>query len=131
VTAVGVDPARGGADKAAVAPRHGNTVSAVVRKPGREVPDGQAVIALFLPYGDVPANVDVIGIGASACDVAKALGVRNVNQIVVSNSSHWRDPRHPTLRFTNLRAAMMWKVRSWLDPEGGPEETRLALPPDP
>ena len=131
VTAVGVDPARGGADKAAVAPAHGLTVSQVVRKPGREVPDGQAVVALFLPFGDVPVNVDVIGVGSSACDVAKAMGLRNVHQVVVSNSSHWRDPRFPQLRFANVRAAMMWQVRSLLDPEGGPPDTRLALPPDP
>lgn len=131
VTAVGVDPARGGADKAAVAPLHGLSISEVIRKPGRDVQDGQAVIAMFLPYGQVPVNVDVIGIGASACDVAKAMGLTNVNQVVVSNTAHWRDPRHPLLRFTNVRAAMMWHVRSLLDPEGGPPDTRLALPPDP
>ena len=131
VTAVGVDPARGGADKAAVAPLHGRTIAEVVRRAGRDVPDGQAVVALFLPYGTVPVNVDVIGVGASACDVARAMGLTNVNQVVVSNTAHWRDPRHPMLKFTNVRSAMMWNVRALLDPEGGPPDTRLALPPDP
>ena len=51
--------------------------------------------------------------------------------VVVSNAAHWRDQRFPQLRFTNVRAAMMWHVRSLLDPEGGKPETRLALPPDP
>ena len=32
--------------------------------------------------------------------------------------------------FANLPSAIMWNVRSLLDPEGGPAETRLALPPD-
>ncbi|MBA2226730.1 hypothetical protein [Thermogemmata fonticola] len=31
-------------------------------------------------------------------------------------------------RFRHCAARVL---RSWLDPEGGPEETRLALPPDP
>lgn len=131
VTRVGVDPARGGQDKAAVAPLHGLSIAEVVRRPGRDVPDGQSVVAMFLPYGSVEVNVDVIGIGASACDVAKAMGLNNVRQVVVSNAANWVDRRHPLLRFTNVRAAMMWNVRSLLDPEGGPPETRLALPPDP
>lgn len=131
VTALGVDPARGGEDKAALSARCNLTISELKRKPGREVPDGQSVIAMWLPYGNVPVNVDVIGIGASAVDVAKAMGLHNVNQIIVSNAANWTDPRHPQLRFTNLRSAMMWRVRSLLDPEGGPPDTRLALPPDP
>jgi hypothetical protein len=131
VTRVGVDPARGGQDKAAVAPLHGLSISEVVRKRGTEVPDGQACIAMFMPYGAVQVNVDVIGIGSSAVDVAKAMGMTNVEAVVVSNTANWRDPRFPLLRFANVRAAMMWHVRSLLDPEGGKPETRLALPPDP
>ncbi len=131
VTAVGCDPARGGADRTAVAPRHGLTVSAVVLKKGKDTPDGQSVVNMLLPFGAVPVNVDGIGVGASACDVAKMMGMANVRPVIVSNAANWRDPRHPQFKFANLRSAMMWKVRSLLDPEGGPPETRLALPPEP
>lgn len=131
VSAVGVDPARGGKDATALAVRHGLSVSAIIKKKGSETPDGQSVVNMFLPFGKVPVNVDAIGIGASAVDVAKAMALTNVNAIVVSNASHWRDPKLPQLKFANVRSAMMWRVRSLLDPEGGPPETRLALPPEP
>jgi hypothetical protein len=88
-------------------------------------------VNLFLPYGAVPVNVDVIGVGSSTCDVARMSGLSHVKQVIVSGATKWRDPKLPTLKFTNVRAAMMWKVRHWLDPEAGPPETRLALPPDP
>lgn len=131
VTAVGCDPARGGQDNTTVAPRHGLTVSAVITKKGKDTPDGQSVVNMLIPFGNVPINVDGIGIGASACDVAKMMGMSNVRPVIVSNAANWRDPRHPQFKFTNLRSAMMWKVRSLLDPEGGPPDTRLAVPPLP
>mgnify|MGYP001560411640 FL=1 len=74
--------------------------------------------------------MDAIGIGKTVVDTAKLLSLSGVVPIIVSNAAHWRDPRMPILKFRNLRAAMMWRVRSLLDPEGGPPETRLALPPD-
>lgn len=131
LTAVGVDPARGGADRTAVAPRHGTTIADVVCRKGAETPDGNSVVVLFAIYGNVPVNIDTIGVGASAYDVARTLGMKNVHSIVVSNACHWRDPKLPLYKFVNLRSAMMWKVRSLLDPEGGPPDTRLALPPYP
>jgi hypothetical protein len=76
-------------------------------------------------------NIDAIGIGASVVDCARQSELRNVVPIIVSNSTAWRDRRLPQMKFSNVRAAMMWRVRSLLDPEGGPPETRLALPPDP
>lgn len=140
--ALGVDPARGGADRTAVATRHGEkvpergaTIGRLVVKPGKETPDGQSVVALLMGTGwgeeGAAINVDLIGIGSSTVDVAKVVGLRNVNPVIVSNASHWHDPKRPQMRFANVRAAMMWRVRALLDPEGGPPETRLALPPDP
>lgn len=129
LTAIGVDPSRGGADAAAVARRHGYSIASIERKPGKQVTDGQAVVAMFMGEATCPINIDTIGVGASAFDVGKMMGMKNLRSVVVSNRTSWADRKVPTLKFKNLRAAMMWKVRSWLDPEG-PEETRLALPPD-
>jgi hypothetical protein len=70
-------------------------------------------------------------VGKSAYDLCQASGLRHVKAVVVSNSTAYRDPKVPALKFGNMRAAMMWNVRALLDPEGGPDETRLALPPDP
>lgn len=131
VTAVGCDPARGGQDNTTVAPRHGMTISEIAVKKGKDTPDGQSVVNMLIPFGSVPINVDGIGIGASACDVAKMAGMTNVRPVIVSNAANWRDARHPQFKFANLRSAMMWKVRSLLDPEGGTPDTRLAVPPIP
>lgn len=131
VNAVGVDVARGGAAKTVLAPRHGTTIAPLIRRDGKDTPDGQSVVALLVPYGTVPVNIDATGIGSSAYDVARMSGLSHVNAILAANAAYWRDPKLPELRFTNTRAAMMWKVRSLLDPEGGPPESRLALPPDP
>lgn len=131
LTAIGVDPARGGADRAALATRYGATVGEVVTRKGKDCPDGQAVVNMLLPYPAVPTNLDAIGVGASAFDLCQMLKLRHVRAVVVSNATAWRDPKLPQMGFANLRAAMMWNVRHLLDPEGGPPDTRLALPPDP
>lgn len=141
LAALGLDPSMGGQDRAALAARYGPaepeggaTIGPVVRKPGREVREGKDLMPLVLAAGGgggVPTNVDAIGIGKTVVDTAKLLGLANVNPVIVSNAAHWRDPKLPQMKFLNLRAAIMWRVRALLDPEGGPPETRLALPPDP
>lgn len=139
---LGADVARGGADRTAIAPYHEDagggrpTVRPVVVRPGRDTPDGQAVVKLVVDMGGGQeggprTNIDAIGVGASAYDVARLMGLKGVLPVVVSEATSWTDPRIPKLKFANLRAAMMWNVRRLLDPEGGPPDTRLALPPDP
>lgn len=132
ITAIGVDPARGGDDQTALATLHTATIGPVIRRPGAQTPDGQSVLALILAASadPVPVYVDAIGIGAAVCDLAKAMGWVQVAPVIASGQATWRDPRLPHLRFVNQRAAMYWRVRTWLDPDGGPDETRLALPPD-
>jgi hypothetical protein len=135
LTALGVDVAMQGSDKFVIAPRHGLTVANLVKRKGTEVQDGQAAVALVVAAGGgdpkVKVHVDAIGVGKSAYDLCQASGLRHVKAIVVSNSTNYRDKKVPALKFGNVRAAMMWHVRALLDPEGGPDETRLALPPDP
>jgi hypothetical protein len=141
LVAVGVDPSMGGQDAAVVAPRHGDpdpvkgaVVGRLLKKPGREVREGKDLMPMILSAGGgvagVKTNVDAIGIGKTVVDTAKLLSLVGVEAVIVSNATTWRDPRIPTMKFLNVRAAMMWNVRSLLDPEGGPPETRLALPPD-
>lgn len=132
VSQLGVDVAMLGPDWTVLAPRHGVSIGPLVRRRGKDTPDGQSVVALILAAGgaNCPVLVDAIGIGKSAVDAARMAGLTTVRPVVVSESTSWRDPRVKAIRFRNLRAAVMWNVRSLLDPEGGPEETRLALPPD-
>lgn len=131
---LGVDVAMEGADDTVIAARHGATVAPLVRRKGRETPDGQAVLALMLAAGaggaGVKTLIDAIGIGKSAYDVAKGAGLAGVEPVVVSKATSYSDPKVRKIKFTNTRAAMMWHVRRLLDPEGGPPAELLALPPD-
>lgn len=130
---IGCDVAMQGDDWTVLAKRHTVTIGPLVKRRGKDTPDGQSVVALILAAGGgtVTTAVDAIGVGKSAVDVAKMTGLKTIRPIVVSNSTSYRDKRVPAIRFANIRAAMMWRVRELLDPEGGPEDSRLALPPDP
>lgn len=141
VQMVGADPSRGGSDKAVVAARYGAekpedgaVIGPLIRRPGKDIKEGKDMLPLIQNAGGgvrgVPTNVDAIGIGSSVVDSAKLLDIPEVIPVIVSNKSHWRDLKIPKLKFLNLRAAIMWRVRTLLDPERGPPETRLALPPD-
>lgn len=142
LVALGQDVAMGGADWSVTAPRFGDrnpargaVIGPLSKRRGKETREGKDVVAMILAVGGgvagVPTNVDAIGYGKTAVDSAKLMGLSGVVPVVVSNATGWRDARIPSMKFLNVRAAMMWNVRSLLDPEGGPPETRLALPPDP
>lgn len=132
LTRIGCDVAMEGIDWTVLAKLHGLTIGPLIKRKGRDTPDGQSVVSLLIQAGSgtTQTNVDAIGIGKSAVDVAKLMGLTTIQPIVVSEGTTWRDPRVPGIRFMNLRAAMMWNVRALLDPDGGPPDTRLALPPD-
>lgn len=128
MTAVGVDPARGGDDKTCLARRYGNWCAPIETHPGKATPDGgsvaQLTIAALLDGG--VANIDVIGIGASVYDMSKQQGA-TVQAINFAESAPGLD-RTGKLSFVNLRAYAYWWLREALDPVNGDD---LALPPDP
>jgi hypothetical protein len=132
LTAYGVDVARGGKDKTVLAPRHGNWFGPLKLYPGADTPDGESVARLLLPVmtGEAVANVDVVGIGASAYDVSRMFGL---NVWPVNAGAGAKDPygqpltdRSGRFPFVNVRAAMYWALREALDPS---LESTLMLPP--
>lgn len=129
LAAAGVDPARGGRDKTAIARRYDNYFDEVATWPGRETPDGPTVALIARnEIGEAEPlliNIDVIGIGASAYDSL----VTMYNSVVPINGAagaQMRD-RSGRLKMRNVRAAYYWQMREALDPEHGDD---LALPPD-
>lgn len=126
--AVGVDVARGGADKTVLARRHRNWFAPLEKHPGTTTPDGPAVVRLALAAvergGHV--NVDSIGVGASVYDGLRQL-TPHVSPINFAEGSSGTD-KSGRLTFANLRAESYWRMREALDPAGGED---LALPPDP
>lgn len=122
---IGGDIARGGEDKTVNAPRRGNWFDKLQKHPGRSTPDGQSVVALWQVLGG-QVNADVIGVGASAFDIARErdIPVFGVNFAEKSDATD----KSGQLRFINKRAECYWAFREALDPIN---ENHLALPPDP
>lgn len=133
LSAVGLDPSRGGKDKTVAAKRYGHWIAPLLKWPGSSVPDGPAVVALMIPTLDsdgirgkqAPVNCDVVGIGSSAYDHGKGMGY-NYLPYNGGNSSQAKD-KSGVLGFTNKRSADYWAFRELLDPANGED---IELPPD-
>lgn len=128
LTSIGVDVARGGHDQTVIAKRYGNWIASLEKYPGTSTTSGQDVVTLFaaaLTHNAV-ANIDVIGVGASAYDMARAQNL-NVQAINVAEKSEAKD-KSGKLSFTNKRAEYCWRLREMLDPTS---DKNLALPNDP
>lgn len=127
MTALGLDPARGGVDKTCAARRHGTWFDELVQVPGVVTKDGPAAAAFIVPLvrNGAYTVVDAIGIGSSALDFINGLGLP-VYAAVGSEGSPATDSSG-TLRFKNRRAEMYWRLREALDPTN---PKPIALPPD-
>ena len=127
MTALGLDPARGGVDKTSAARRHGQWFDEMVTAPGIVTKDGPCTTAFVVPLvrNGACICVDSIGIGSSALDFIVGLNL-NVFAVNGSESSHAMT-KAGNLRFRNRRAEMYWLLREALDPTN-PDP--IALPPD-
>jgi len=127
MTALGLDPARGGVDKTSAARRHGQWFDEMVTAPGIVTKDGPCTAAFVVPLvrNGACICVDSIGIGSSALDFIVGLNL-NVFAVNGSESSHAMT-KAGNLRFRNRRAEMYWLLREALDPTN---LDPIALPPD-
>lgn len=124
---MGVDVARGGADKTIIARRHGNWYDKLLAYPGDQTPNGQTIAALVLSNlrDAAPIHIDVIGVGSSPYDFLMSLR-QQVIGVNVAEKANGTD-KSGRLRFLNQRSELYWRLRESLDPlnnEG------IALPPD-
>jgi hypothetical protein len=130
LTAVGVDPSRGGKDEFVIAPRHDAWVAPLLVHPGKAVPDGPTGAALVARVLDgqvtTPVQVDSGGIGAATVDALRALTGLRVVALNGAEKSRVRD-KSGRYGFVNRRAEWHWRMREALDPASGQD---LALPPD-
>lgn len=137
LTSIGVDVARGGQDKTVLSRRYGWVFAPLEAHAGKATDDGLKVAALITKAvieAKIPAaipaaaqpyiNVDVIGVGSSAYDIAKTQ-IKNVVPINVGAGA-WGKDKAKVLSFRNLRAYAVWRLRELLDPNNG---HNLALPP--
>lgn len=127
MTAMGFDPSRGGQDKSSVARRHGQWFDKIVTAPGAVTKDGPAAAGFIAPLirDGAVVCIDSIGIGSSALDFVRGLGL-HVHSVVGSEGSALMD-KSGQMKFRNKRAEMYWLLREALDPTN-PDP--IALPPD-
>lgn len=139
LSALGVDPVRGGKDRFALAPRWGDYFGEIVIHPGDQIKDGhagaRAVVEVLDAHGDAGGAlvvVDVDGVGASTYDVLEPslVDFADGGQLVAfhAGSRAWGTDLSGRLRFVNARAMLWWRMREALDPsqKGG---ATIALPP--
>jgi hypothetical protein len=128
MTALGMDPARGGRDQTVFSPRHGRYFDELVRLPGRETPDGPSAVsqAVKVLRDGALIGVDAIGIGGDSETALRAANLR-FESVIGSQASHGMT-RDGSFGFYNRRAELWWSLREALDPNYG---LGLALPPDP
>ena len=112
----GLDVARFGSDKTALAKRQGNTITEINSWQGLDLM--QTVGRVKAEYDGLPMSirpseimVDVIGRGGGVVDRLRELGlpVRGIN---VAESPSMKDT------YTNLRAELWFKMRGWLEQRG-------------
>lgn len=124
-TSVGVDPARSGVDKTALALRHGDQVYELRTHSKLVTTEVTGRTKSILEANGGKAVVDVIGIGAGVVDQLR--DDPNFSKAIVafhaSESTTFRD-RSGELAFHNCRSAAWWHLRERL------EDGDLMLPPD-
>jgi hypothetical protein len=132
--AMGVDVARGGADKTVIARRYGNWFAPLLTYQGKDTPDGNTAAAQVARHheGEATVYIDVIGVGASVYDILHTQQMRNpkdaspVVGVNVADRSTAKD-KSRKFGFVNKKAELWWKFREALDPDNGQD---IALPPD-
>jgi hypothetical protein len=128
IKSVGVDVARGGADKTVISTLRLERFDELVKYPGASTPDGQTVAVLVQQalFQQAPTiGVDVIGVGASVYDQLRG-GRSSVIGVNFGAGSDAKD-KSGKFKFANIRAEAYWKFREALDPDYG---ATMALPPD-
>ena len=125
LTAVGVDPARGGGDKTVLALRAASVIADLRRYVHSDTMTTTGHVSGVLNAHKGQAVVDVVGIGAGVFDRLREMGC----SVVAFNAAEHTDEldRSGEPGFANRWAAAWWKMRERLDPATGSD---IALPPD-
>lgn len=116
MSSLGIDVARGGADKTIIYRRHDTWFDEALKYAGTETPDGPTVagLAIAAKRDYAPIHIDVIGVGSSPYDFLREARQQIIG-VNVSEKSMGSD-KSGRLRFFNLRSELWWKVREALDP---------------
>jgi hypothetical protein len=134
MSALGVDPSRGGDDETAIAIRFNDWIAPLHLTKGKYVEDGDAVRDIIhnLRIGNPQINIDVVGVGSSPYDSCKKMGwtvvAINGGASATDRNNKPITDRTGLLRFRDMNAMLAWRLMEALDPQYNPT---LMLPPDP
>jgi hypothetical protein len=138
MTSMGVDAARGGnmgstlgatgKDKMIISRRHGRWFAPLIAIKGVDVNSGSLAASQVIRFrrDNAPVHLDVVGIGTSPFDFLEEAAV-HVVPINGAASAENETAARGLLKFVNLRAMLLWRLREALDPEN-PDP--IALPDD-
>lgn len=132
LTAVGVDPSRGGKDRSTIAKRYDNYIPPIIVIPGKEVREGPALagrILLNVEWLYCPIIIDITGTaGGGVYDSLNLMATNaQVYPFVAAAKSEYKD-RSGRIKMRNKRTEAYWRFRDWLDPTNN---TGAILPEDP
>lgn len=129
ITAVGLDPSRGGKDQTVAARRTEDYYYELLTWEGHQVRNSQDCVTLVTTEVGLdfkgPYYVDVIAIGAGVYDLMTDLELDVVDVNFARRSDYVDDSG--VLEMRNVRAEAYWRMRDALDPAKG---SKVALPPD-
>lgn len=130
LSALGVDPSRGGRDLTIIAKRHGWWFDTLKTLEGEECNTGGKVAKVVLDIigHEFPAVcIDANGIGASAYDFLQPYLGNNLEAFMSQGRSEFPDDATGVFKFINRRAEAWWQFREMLDPATG---INVCLPRD-
>jgi len=122
----GVDVARSGRDKSAIAIRHGNIIVSVETFGRSDTMETTGKVKRVLDaHPGMRGIIDVIGIGAGVYDRAREQGL-SVDPFNAAQKTMRKD-KTGLLRFVNMRSFAWWSARDALNPAFGSD---WCIPPD-
>lgn len=131
MTAMGLDPAGGGADAEALAYRHGGWYGRLKEKQGKETAEGERAALMIIETRRNGAPIVVDMGGGYGGRVTLRLKDNDIPYIAhVGSSKSTAKSADGKLGFVNKRSETWWKFREALDPDQ-PGGSPVALPPDP
>lgn len=126
---VGVDVAREGSDKTAIAIRQGMVVQRVVTTQKEDTMQTVARVREWLDHPQAQAIIDTIGVGAGVFDRLRQMHTQHEIQgssvQFIASAQDGRTDRTGKYRFRNNRMAAWWNMRELLDPSRG---SKVCLP---
>ncbi len=127
MSAMGVDPSRGGADEMIISCIHKNWFAPLIKIPGIEVKTGPLGAAEIVKArrDSAPVMIDAIGVGSSVYD--KCVENQMDIEAMIGNETTDEMSKDGLFHFKNKRAMWYWRMKESLDPESG---DKLMLPPD-